>query len=61
MQLDLAMEKELSHDSRIEIVSSEPRQTGSAVISSRFPLSDIRQSQTRTGDVIAAGSKEDLP
>jgi hypothetical protein len=27
MQLDLAMKKELSHDSRIEIVSSEPCQT----------------------------------
>ena len=32
MQLDLAMEKELSHDSGIEIVSSNPVRRGYAVI-----------------------------
>ena len=47
MQLDLAMEKELLHDSWIEIVSSEPCPTGYAVISARFPVSDVKQTSNK--------------
>jgi hypothetical protein len=46
MQLDLAMEKELSHDSGGRNLSSNPVRRGYAVISSWFSVSDVEQTPT---------------
>src|SRR5438132_1035561 len=43
MQLDLALEKRVVYDFRIESSALNPVRRGYAVISGRFPFSDVKQ------------------